>query len=484
MTKLSCGLIAVLLLSISTVFAQDIAIAYRKGAHWGYADTLGNVVIEPVYDEVVRGWTPMTKLLVAKNQKWGVVSEKGKVTVPLEHSYVTQIKEGFFFTGTKTENDDYLNGLYNSKGKLLIKAERQDINFYNDRIIIIRSPSPLKRSGVALLNTSGSKITWLIPRTNRTIYSSASDSVIFVETETKTIQYKVSRTNELTKLTESDLLLDDAVMFEEVISNEDTYHGPIYDMSVNLAIRDTVNAKGDQSFDLLKKTELNRKKEESTVLEGCEHITIVQYPNGYKEDFYSEKKKRAVTDQWAIIRKDGKYGAFFSVPKDTFIPFQYDAIGQELLPYRCQTIVLKAKRNGKWGLIDLNNKIITDFAFDDILLSNDYYGSNFKRCFEFKQGLIVRKGARYHLLTESKTDIYPKGFERAMNSQRPGQGLSLFEGNKKGYYYWGHLFLPSYEGDGAFGDVDTGSYTLVRIVDKDKKLLGFVDKKGIVYFKD
>jgi hypothetical protein len=483
MTKLSCGLIAVFLLSISTAFSQNIAVAYRQGAHWGYADTLGNVFIEPVYDEVVRGWTPITKLLVAKNNKWGVVSEKGKVIVPLEHSYVSEIKEGFFFAGTKTENDDYLHGLYNSKGKLLIKAERQDINFFNDRIILVRSQSDLNRSGVALVNTNGNKITWLIPRTYRTVFSSSSDSIIFVETETKTIQYKVTRTYDLKKVGESDLSLDDNVMFEEVISDEDAYRGPLNEITVNLEILDTINSKGHPSFDLLKKSELNHKKEKVTVLENCERIILVGYPNGYKENFFTEKKERAVTNQWAIVRKGGKYGAYFS-QKNAFIPFEYDSIGQELLPYRCETIVIKARRNGKWGLIDLQNNIITNFTFDDIILFDKFYGPNYKMCFDFKQGLIVKKGMRYQLLTDSKTDIYPPGFELATNTERPGRGLLLFEGSKKGLYYYGHLFIPSYEGDGAFSDVDTGRYSLVRIVDKDNKILGYVDKKGIVYFKD
>lgn len=484
MIKFFCGLIAVLLFSTSTVFSQDIFIAYRKGSQWGYADTLGNIVIEPVYDEVVKGWTPMNKLLVARNNKWGVVSEKGKVTIPLEYSYVYPTESGYFFTGTKTAKDDYLHALYNSKGKLLIKPEQQDISFINDRMIMVRSQGALNRSGVGRLNSAGNKITWLIPRTNKLVYFTPSDSIIHVETETKAIDYKITKTNEVQKVKEEDLILDEGVMFEEVVGNEEGPSGPAYTVTVSLAIHDTINAKGEKLFNLVKTTDLTRKKTETTLIEGCDQVTIVKYPNGYKEYFSSEIRTPSVTDQWAIVRKGGKYGAYFSGPKEAFIPFEYDSIGQEILPFECETIALKVKRNGKWGLIDLKNSLVADFIFDGIMLPTTLYGRNYKTCFEMKHGLIVKKGARFHLLTSSKNDIYPKGFERAINADRLMLGLILFEGPKKGLYHYGHLFIPSYEGEGEFRTVETGRYPLATVVDKGQKLLGFVDKKGIVYFRD
>jgi hypothetical protein len=484
MLRFFCTLIAILNLALSTSHSQEIFIPYRKGPHWGYADTLGKIVIAPVYDQVSNGWTVGTNLKVSKDMKWGVVSRKNKVLVPLKHDHVANIHKGYIVSEDKTEGYAYLHGLYNHKGTLLIPPEDQSIDIFNSRIIFVRSPRQSKRSGVALLNSKGTKLTWIVPRVNEDLYFRNGDSVLVVETGSKVIEYKVSRAFVLKKIKESDAdpFEDDHIV--EVASEErPLYGGPVREARIILSTDFVINAEGKKTF-LLKKTQMNSHDQDGPVLTDCEKINIVQYPNGGKETYFRDKT-RWISDHWAIAHKNEKYGAYFPVPESTVIPFEYDSITKDIIPYKCKTVLVKAKRNGKWGLIDRRNRVVTGFIFDDIIFpGHHFYGANYTSCFNFDQGLIVRSGDRYNVLRDSATVVYPPGFDLAIDPERARQGIRVFDSNKKGLYYSGHLFRPSYDGDGEFGDIVTSRFPLAQIVDKNKKLLGYVDKKGIVYFSN
>jgi hypothetical protein len=483
MMKSVCLFVIVLQCLVSNVFSQDIAVAYRNGSLWGYADTLGNVIIEPVYDEVIKGWTPVTALLVAKNKKWGVVSKKGKIVVPLKHDYISPIRDGFFFTEDKAVNNTYLHGLYTSAGKLVIEPEDQEINFITERLIIVRTSPQLKKGGVGLFDPKNKKVNWIIPRANRHVYLVQRDSLIITESDTKRTEYKVNG-NALKKVKETSIDPAEEEIVEMAPAEQTLYGGPVQEITLSLTIRDTASGTGKKHFSLVKKTKINHQERQESVLTECQGIMIIRYPNGSKERF-SKEQKRWITDHWAIAQKNGKYGAFFSVPEGTLIPFEYDSIAPEMLPYKCETVLIKARQNGKWGLINRNNNIVSAFAFDDIIFSGkDFYAPTHKSCFRFLHGLIVKQGERYNVLSDSVTLVSAGGFDRAINSERPGQGIHVFQAAKKGFYYSGHLFVPSYEGDGTFGGVHTSRYPLAEIIDKQKGFLGYVDRKGVIFFRE
>ena len=59
-----------------------------------------------------------------------------------------------------------------------------------------------------------------------------------------------------------------------------------------------------------------------------------------------------------------KYGAFDS-DFNLIIPFEYDMLGNRNSKPYIENNIINAKKDGKWGYIDLNNNIVIDFQFDD-----------------------------------------------------------------------------------------------------------------------
>ncbi len=76
--------IFILLLSIASGIqnaeAQGQLIPYRKGNLWGYADTNGKIVVEPIYNEVEHLFGKRFAC-VQQNAQWGLIDNAGKVRI-------------------------------------------------------------------------------------------------------------------------------------------------------------------------------------------------------------------------------------------------------------------------------------------------------------------------------------------------------------------------------------------------------------------
>jgi hypothetical protein len=72
-----------------------IMIPYHEGNRWGFCDTLGNIIIKPMYQFTsnIKIGNSFSKLyngfgIVEENNNCGVVNDKGSVIVPIEYSYI------------------------------------------------------------------------------------------------------------------------------------------------------------------------------------------------------------------------------------------------------------------------------------------------------------------------------------------------------------------------------------------------------------
>jgi hypothetical protein len=464
----------------SIVSAQTITVSYRQGNLWGYADTLGNMIINPEYHDVNKGVTTTDALLVSRNNKWGVVSKKNGMIIPIKHDRIYDNYPPYFLTQDSNQ-DGYLNGLYTNQGKSIFPPGPYEFSWTNKRdIVTVRSTGKVSTVGMALLNSKSGRIEWIIPNIYKELNRN-SDSSYIAETNTKRVEYLVSGSS-AKKIKETKI---DEPEYAEIVSMEEdrSSTGPLYEVKVTLSIKDSI-VSGSKTKTLIKTQAWQHQKSGTPVITDCESIRLISYPNNHAEWIYFDQR-RFVVSAWAIVRKNGKYGAYFATPKDTFIPCVYDSIGTDIIPLGCETILVKAKQNGKWGLLSLKNLTVTKFNFDEILFEDEkFYGPNYTSCFRFSDGLIVKTGERYNILKAPDLLAHATGFQDARSLKTKNDGIVVFDGSKKGLFREGLLFLPAYSGNGEFGNVSTSRYPLVEILGPDKKLIGYADRKGIVYFKD
>jgi hypothetical protein len=467
-----------------SVSAQRLAVAFRDGNKWGYADTLGNIIIAPLYDQVSHAVVPSDRLLVSKDGKWGLVSEKGKVVIPLKHDQVRFIDDRYVLAEDNS-TEGTLRSLYSATGRMLLRPERQVIYATNPPLFIVHREGAGKSSGVILVDARQRKTTWILPPVYRSIYFSQRDSVIVAETATMMTRYRVTSAFSLEKLSETPVDPDEPVLMVEVMDDDNGHaNRPLESVRHTLTVADSINADGQSACSLIRLSSSKREDQKVMVMTGCDRIRIVPYPNGGSNRFFKNRISTEV-NTWALLQKNGKYGAYFP-GSDVIIPFQYDSIAPEIVPdNRCQTILIKAKRDGKWGLVRTDNEGVTEFRFDEIILDSDkFFGPSHKTCFHFSLGLIVKEGDRYNVLVGHGKFVHPSGFSLATRQGDLYGGITVYDGDKVGMYKDKILFIPSWKGRGSFGRVDMGKFPVIEILDVDKKLVGYADRKGLLYFRN
>ena len=98
----------------STGYLQDSVFWYRKGDKYGFADTSGLAIIQPIYDYIwyfSEGLAP-----VQINNKWGFILPNGEVAIELKFEKVLNFKYGL---GAAKLNGKW--GYINHKGLWVIE---------------------------------------------------------------------------------------------------------------------------------------------------------------------------------------------------------------------------------------------------------------------------------------------------------------------------------------------------------------------------
>jgi hypothetical protein len=133
--------------------------------------------------------------------------------------------------------------------------------------------------------------------------------------------------------------------------------------------------------------------------------------------FVLQVKYEAITDGFEnhfVVRKKSKYGLVTKGDK-LVVPFNYDSL-LFLFPKSLKSPLL-ATRNSKFGLVDLANKVVADFQYDDLQSINGFYKAK-------KQG-------KYTVLDNSGKAITTTAFDD-VGSLHNGQ-MAVFNDGKIGY---------------------------------------------------
>ncbi len=176
---------------------------------------------------------------------------------------------------------------------------------------------------------------------------------------------------------------------------------------------------------------------------------------------YEESYPQGIEDLFAV-KKNGKYGFISLTQKKEVIPTIYDDVktaekifdnGIVSVDNPCQSMIISARKNGKWGAIDLNGKTIIPFMYDD---EPDNYRVNL-----FINGVsIVKQNNKFGLIDESGKIVIPIKYKSIL--------IDLNNLDDKLYYvkdFSDRETLFSHEGKqlcGYYGEItETGDYKAI-----------------------
>ena len=272
-----------------------IACKQAKGC-WVYNENL-QPILKGTYNSIRFGCEG--QFIVEKNGKYGVVSEKGTIILPLKYSFINSNKNGY----TVTLNDK--TGLFNSEGKEIIPISYHWI--YTDKIDD-NIPIVAELNGKeGYINT---KNEWVIPPTYR-------DAFAFRQGLAK-------------------------------VQKEGTKHYMYINLKGEPVIQDFYTDMFDSSDNANIVTVLLRENNE------CKY-KVYDFKGNLLGNYDNFRKNRTGNAVFAV-KKDGKWG-YIDANGKIVIPLEYEEVADfsEGLAPVC--------KNGKWGYINLKKEVVIPFKF-------------------------------------------------------------------------------------------------------------------------
>ena len=272
-----------------------IACKQAKGC-WVYNENL-QPILKGTYNSIRFGCEG--QFIVEKNGKYGVVSEKDTIILPLKYSFINSNKNGY----TVTLNEKM--GLFNSEGKEIIPISYRWI--YTDKI---DDNIPI----VAELNDKegyiNTKNEWVIPPTYR-------DAFAFRQGLAK-------------------------------VQKEGTKHYMYINLKGEPVIQDFYTDMFDSSDNANIVTVLLRENNE------CKY-KVYDFKGNLLGNYDNFRKNRTGNAVFAV-KKDGKWG-YIDANGKIVIPLEYEEVADfsEGLAPVC--------KNGKWGYINLKKEVVIPFKF-------------------------------------------------------------------------------------------------------------------------
>jgi hypothetical protein len=416
-------------------------IELKKGSISGMVDYKLNQILPLEYDDIqVMGMQSEFKII--KNKKQGWASAKGEILIPAMYDEIDD------FNMFLSDADSFKN---------LFKVKNNDltgvINLSNKEIIPIAFEYIFERKSFICGKTKDGKC-GLYKKDGSVILKPEYNFIFESDNEKSKLLFAQKGTTYSIINMDGKTIYDNSIKKYGYILNEDNLVCPFFDTQKSfLLLQDIKNNYG--VYD-----EINQRQ------------SLPQIYNKIKQKLTVE------TNTYFIVSKNNKFG-IVDDKNTTLVPFLYDDLSFDLAnPYPSKEIILPAKKNGKWGLISLKNKVLVDFGCQFIAKIDDS-----KNIFKAK---IKNK---YKIIDENGKALCLDTFDDVANFE--GNETLTFDKNimrvinNKGVYTGVKKEMNIHDGYKTFDEL---KFALVEALDnpKNDQLIAFCTKiapsKHILYY--
>jgi WG containing repeat len=469
-------LISILLtLQLSITNGQQIFIPYQSQSKWGLADTTGKVVLTPEYDAIeFEEFTNYSKkdmyFFAIKNKKRGVLLNK-KIIIPTKFDYIG-INQKFIICNTSTPNSSNSVFLYTLFGKQLNTTPFKEIDqIYHDEDNYFYPTFLIKNTGTSFSLAyvdSAKGLVFLV----KNAFAITKLGKYFSIQQFKKDKIKnaviIKNSSNGIKLKNIEINIEDDINESSVTSAPDEMG--------NSKINESFFIKENGFWKTIKSREYtkNEKPFDFTKYDTAYEIRDLSFSLYYEDEDGTTKYYKNL-----LLSKTVKgYGVLF--PDGKSISNNYDSIElfKSIVRYNAAQdysgILFKVMKNGKYGLINQNEKIIIPTDYNSITTD-----------------MIVTRGNKYGILNMDNSTMIPIAYD----SIQYIQGNYLLQKNKKyGLAYFDvdnrNLILL----DCNSRTLITGwkkfrinfpvykPYIVFECKDANGNLIGYYDKKGFPYF--
>lgn len=357
----------------NNIWYEDNVLKVKKEGKYGIIDFTGKELTTCQYDEIAIMEGLKNTLKVSKEGKVGILNTEGREILGIQYSDVTNLgkesKDGFIVKG---ENGKY--GIVNYSNQIVLETKYDEIQkvYGNDMYVVKIAGKPVlvNKEGTELVRTGFDEI--------KEILKNADNGIIY----TKGGKYGVMKTSgeviiapdyEELKEAKSGLL----------IAKQNGKYGVI-DLQKNSKVQPNYI-----SLSYNEKADLYLAEKEDYSNDIIDHEFAIRQ-SGILIDLDDEKGYLAL--------KQGEEYKYYN--------FKFEE--KNITEIQISNTLFKSKKDGKYGFVDKEGKVVVDYQYDDVTEQNTYGYAGIKK--DGKWGSIDNKGnvvqePTYHLDDYLKIDF-------------------------------------------------------------------------------
>ncbi len=346
----------------NNLWYESDVLKIKKEGKYGLIDLTGKELLPAEYDLVTGLEGIKNTIKISKDNKFGIVGISGAEIIKPEYLEISGLgkdnKSGFII---KTENQKY--GIVDFSGKQVLEAKYDEItNIYGNDLYVVKingKQTVINKDGKEMLNTGFDEITAIMKNAeNGVIYKKNNKYGVMKvtgEDVTKSVNPTIEANYEDLKEAKSGIL----------IAKKDGKYGII---------------------DLENKTNVDFKYSSITYNEKADvYITEDEsFNNEILDTEYNVKQKGILTD----LDEEKGYIELKQEDEYKYYNFKFEE-KQEKDIFTTNTLFI-SKKNGKYGFVDKDGKVVVDYIFDDATKQNEFGYSAIKK--DGKWGSIDNNG--------------------------------------------------------------------------------------------
>lgn len=443
--------------------AQEIS--YRKGKLWGYADTLGQIIIPPMYEDIRK--IPNKKYFrVKKGRERALINYSNEIIVPYTRKNIEVDRYISVYDVYDNSADDFyrldnLKRIFPEHLKtMLINKERE--------LFMVQTKQEL--IGVAQLDKE-LNVHYLIDTLSAYKYKDKDFSgqmLFLLDANGKVKHFDMKQLK----------------FVEPQSRSERTYHAP--------------------SAPARRRAQPKRKKKPVIVpYENAFKVKTLQDDELVESDMVYDSvlliaqntsSYSSINKSWLLVSKNGQRGLLSEEGK-VVLPLDYDQIGNCMM-FSQDKYIIFVRKGTKWGAIDEYGEVVLDIEYDEIPIAitdkeSDIIYSRQFLCFAVKQG------NSYGLFNAHENQKPAMIYDTIKRIDVPTKelGFQLVKDGKHGFWCGRYVkkegkSIPVYTTFEAKYTHPISDFTFVnghtvfKVKNAKGDFLGYMDLKGIVYFED
>ncbi len=359
----------------NNIWYEDNVLRVKKDGKYGIINLTGKELTSFQYDEITAIKGIKNTLKVTKDGKVGVIDKEGKEILSTQYIDVTNLgkdnKEGFIVKG-----EDGKYGIVDYSNQTILETKYDEIVkvYGNDMYVVKQADKQIlvKKDGTEVLNNGFDEI--------KEILKNADNGIIYLQNG----KYGVMKTTgevtiapeyEELKEAKSGLLIAKqngkygVIDIQKVTKIEPNYLSISYNEKADLYVAE----KEDYSNDIIDNTFTIRQSGILTDLDDEKGYLALKQAEEYK--YYNFKfEEKNITEIYTSntlfkSKKDGKYG-FVDKEGKVIVDYQYDDVTEQ---NSCGYAGIK--KDGKWGAIDNKGNIVQEPTYNlEDYLKIDFIG--------------------------------------------------------------------------------------------------------------